>query len=90
MLSNSKLSSQSDELFVSAGAKLCEVMVEVAFSEGKIWICHWCQNWKQVSVYVEYSKVRLYVEEREHLSTSRLGAEPAPRSCAHHFSACSS
>lgn len=85
MLSNSKLSSQSDELFVSAGVKLCEVMVEVAFSEGKIWICHWCQNWKQVSVYVE-----LYVEEREHLSTSRLGAEPAPHICAHHFSTCSS
>lgn len=41
-------------------------MAEVAFSEGKIWICHWCQNWRQVSVYVEHSKVRLYVEEREY------------------------
>ena len=39
MLSNSKLSSQSDELFVSAAVQLCEVMAEVAFSEGKIWIC---------------------------------------------------
>lgn len=57
MLSNSKLSSQSDELFVSAAVQLCEVMAEVAFSEGKIWICHWCQNWRQVSVYVEPVKL---------------------------------
>ena len=65
-------------------------MLEVAFSKGKIWVCRWCQNWKHISVYVEHSQVRLYVGERERLSTSRLGAEPAPRICAHHFSARSS
>lgn len=48
-------------------------MVEAAFSKGKIWVCHWCQNWKHISVYVEHSQVRLYVEEQEHLSTLRLG-----------------